>query len=223
MILCVGGGYTSHLYHDTVCVGRGVVIMLTCPPPTHDLINSDLQLLLSINLPSHFHHMLPQRIFHVSENKFKVSFIRRLCIRKFKIQLERSLLELWAFLFIMKRSIEKMNKIRQFNKENQTIIVESGVILSQIHDIVEKENLFLWIIIAKSSNSSMMIKMVVSQKCRRRSEFLILKGNVLRSLELKKCLVCAVVITFYSRRSNFIGVWTKIIRGEVGLGKLHWR
>ncbi len=39
-------------------------------------------------------------------------------------------------------SFEKMNKIRQFNKESQTITVESGVILSQIHDIVEKENLF---------------------------------------------------------------------------------
>ena len=39
-------------------------------------------------------------------------------------------------------SFEKMNKVRQFNKESQTIIVESGVILSQIHDVVEKENLF---------------------------------------------------------------------------------
>ena len=35
-------------------------------------------------------------------------------------------------------SFEKMNKIRQFNKESQTIIVESGVILSQIHDVVYK-------------------------------------------------------------------------------------
>ena len=35
-----------------------------------------------------------------------------------------------------------MNKVRQFNKESQTITVESGVILSQIHDVVEKENLF---------------------------------------------------------------------------------
>ncbi len=39
-------------------------------------------------------------------------------------------------------SFEKMNKVRQFNKESQTIIVETGVILSQIHDVVEKENLF---------------------------------------------------------------------------------
>ena len=39
-------------------------------------------------------------------------------------------------------SFEKMNKVRQFNKESQTIIEESGVILSQIHDVVEKENLF---------------------------------------------------------------------------------
>ena len=39
-------------------------------------------------------------------------------------------------------SFEKMNKVRQFNKESQTITVESGVILSQIHDVVEKENLF---------------------------------------------------------------------------------
>ena len=39
-------------------------------------------------------------------------------------------------------SFEKMNKIRRFNKESQTITVESGVILNQIHDIVEKENLF---------------------------------------------------------------------------------
>ncbi len=39
-------------------------------------------------------------------------------------------------------SLEKMNKVRQFNKEAQTITVESGVILSQIHEIVEKENLF---------------------------------------------------------------------------------
>ena len=35
-------------------------------------------------------------------------------------------------------SFEKMNKIRQFNKESQTITVESGVILSKIHDFVEK-------------------------------------------------------------------------------------
>ena len=39
-------------------------------------------------------------------------------------------------------SFEKMNKVRQFNKESQTITVESGVVLSQIHDVVEKENLF---------------------------------------------------------------------------------
>ena len=39
-------------------------------------------------------------------------------------------------------SFEKMNKIRQFNKESQTITVESGVILTQIHDVVERENLF---------------------------------------------------------------------------------
>ena len=39
-------------------------------------------------------------------------------------------------------SFEKMNKVRQFNKESQTITVESGVILSHIHDVVEKENLF---------------------------------------------------------------------------------
>ncbi len=39
-------------------------------------------------------------------------------------------------------SFEKMNKIRKFNKASQTITVESGVVLSQIHDVVEKENLF---------------------------------------------------------------------------------
>ena len=39
-------------------------------------------------------------------------------------------------------SFEKMNKVRQFNKEAQTITVESGIVLSQIHDVVEKENLF---------------------------------------------------------------------------------
>ena len=39
-------------------------------------------------------------------------------------------------------SFEKMNKVRQFNKESQTITVESGVVLSQIHDVVEKKNLF---------------------------------------------------------------------------------
>ena len=39
-------------------------------------------------------------------------------------------------------SFEKMNKVRQFNKESQTIIVESGVILSQIHDVVEKKFVF---------------------------------------------------------------------------------
>ena len=39
-------------------------------------------------------------------------------------------------------SFEKMNKVRQFNKQSQTITVESGVILSHIHDVVEKENLF---------------------------------------------------------------------------------
>ena len=39
-------------------------------------------------------------------------------------------------------SLEKMNNMRQFNKEAQTITVESGMILSQIHDLVEKEDLF---------------------------------------------------------------------------------
>ena len=39
-------------------------------------------------------------------------------------------------------SFEKMNKVRHFNKEAQTITLESGVILSHIHDVVEKENLF---------------------------------------------------------------------------------
>jgi len=39
-------------------------------------------------------------------------------------------------------SLEKMNKVRQFNKKAQTITVESGMILSQIHELVEKEDLF---------------------------------------------------------------------------------
>ena len=39
-------------------------------------------------------------------------------------------------------SLEKMNNIRQFNKAAQTITVESGMVLSQIHEIVENENLF---------------------------------------------------------------------------------
>jgi len=39
-------------------------------------------------------------------------------------------------------SLEKMNNVRQFNKNAQTITVESGMILSQIHDVVEKEGLF---------------------------------------------------------------------------------
>jgi len=39
-------------------------------------------------------------------------------------------------------SLEKMNNVRQFNKNAQTITVESGMILSQIHDLVEKEGLF---------------------------------------------------------------------------------
>ncbi len=38
-------------------------------------------------------------------------------------------------------SLEKMNNVRQFNKNAQTITVESGMILSQIHDVVEKEGL----------------------------------------------------------------------------------
>ncbi len=39
-------------------------------------------------------------------------------------------------------SLEKMNNVRTFNKASQTITVESGMILSQIHEIVEKESLF---------------------------------------------------------------------------------
>ena len=39
-------------------------------------------------------------------------------------------------------SLEKMNNVRQFNKKAQTITVESGMILSQIHELVEKEDLF---------------------------------------------------------------------------------
>ena len=39
-------------------------------------------------------------------------------------------------------SLEKMNGVRQFNKKAQTITVESGMILSQIHELVEKEDLF---------------------------------------------------------------------------------
>ena len=39
-------------------------------------------------------------------------------------------------------SLEKMNNVRSFNKASQSITVESGIILSQIHKIVEKENLF---------------------------------------------------------------------------------
>ena len=38
-------------------------------------------------------------------------------------------------------SFEKMNKVRQFNKESQTIIVNPGFFKSD-HDVVEKENLF---------------------------------------------------------------------------------
>ena len=39
-------------------------------------------------------------------------------------------------------SLEKMNNVRQFNKAAQTITVESGMVLSKIHEIVEKDNLF---------------------------------------------------------------------------------
>ena len=39
-------------------------------------------------------------------------------------------------------SLEKMNNVRQFNKAAQTITVESGMVLSQIHEIVENDNLF---------------------------------------------------------------------------------
>ena len=39
-------------------------------------------------------------------------------------------------------SLEKMNNVRQFNKDAQTITVESGMVLSQIHEIVENDNLF---------------------------------------------------------------------------------
>ena len=39
-------------------------------------------------------------------------------------------------------SLEKMNKIRSFNVEAQTITVDAGVILSSIHERVEDKNLF---------------------------------------------------------------------------------
>ena len=39
-------------------------------------------------------------------------------------------------------SLEKMNNVRAFNKEAQTITVDSGMILSKIHEIVEEQNLF---------------------------------------------------------------------------------
>ena len=39
-------------------------------------------------------------------------------------------------------SLEKMNKIRSFNVEAQTITVDAGVILSSIHERVEEETLF---------------------------------------------------------------------------------
>ncbi len=39
-------------------------------------------------------------------------------------------------------SMEKMNNIRRFNKEAKTITVDTGIILSKIHEIVEEENLF---------------------------------------------------------------------------------
>jgi len=39
-------------------------------------------------------------------------------------------------------SLEKMNNVRAFNKEAQTITVDSGIILSKIHEIVEEQNLF---------------------------------------------------------------------------------
>ena len=39
-------------------------------------------------------------------------------------------------------SLEKMNKIRSFNVEAQTITVDAGVILSNIHEKVEEESLF---------------------------------------------------------------------------------
>ena len=39
-------------------------------------------------------------------------------------------------------SLEKMNNVRSFNKEGQTITVDSGIILSHIHEIVEEHNLF---------------------------------------------------------------------------------
>ena len=39
-------------------------------------------------------------------------------------------------------SLEKMNKIRSFNKQAKTITVDAGVILSSIHEKVEQEDLF---------------------------------------------------------------------------------
>ena len=39
-------------------------------------------------------------------------------------------------------SLEKMNKIRSFNVEAQTITVDAGVVLSSIHERVEEQNLF---------------------------------------------------------------------------------
>ena len=39
-------------------------------------------------------------------------------------------------------SLEKMSEIRSFNIEAQTITVDSGVILSKIHEIVEDKGLF---------------------------------------------------------------------------------
>ena len=39
-------------------------------------------------------------------------------------------------------SLEKMNNVRAFNKKANTITVDSGIILSRIHEIVEEQNLF---------------------------------------------------------------------------------
>ena len=39
-------------------------------------------------------------------------------------------------------SLEKMNNVRAFNKEAHTITVDSGIMLSHIHQIVEEQNLF---------------------------------------------------------------------------------